>query len=391
MCAYAVDNKDVGEAHLNYHWIENITKIADITLVTMGSRLNNSCGFEAHPNIRLALVKPRFRFVWTGAFDRILKPDYIEFFIRARKVARKILAEEHFDALHHISPHSPRYPSPLHSLGKPFLVGPIHGGLHFPEQYASKNKEGSIRKIAKRIDRFRNNYDPVMRSHFNSASKLLISAPYVKESLPASVAEKCEILPPQPPEILHDAPQKSQRDKIHLAFVGRLIETKGIHLALQALAKSKHKNKFKFDIFGTGELEAELKEFATNNGLKEIVRFCGFTPHDEVLHALNDSDVLLFPSLKEAWGLAVSEAMAAGLCVLCIDRGGPGYMIDDQCGFKVPPESAEAMVSSLAEKLDYIALNRTVVEEKGLNASAKIQKFFTWEAITNKLQALYTS
>ncbi|SMF13291.1 Glycosyltransferase involved in cell wall bisynthesis [Alteromonadaceae bacterium Bs31] len=391
MCAYAVDNRDVGEAHLSYHWIDNITKIADVTLITMGSRLNERCGFEDHPHVRVILAKPRLRFVWTGAFDRIIKPDYLEYFYRARKIAKKLVKEEQFDALHHIAPHSPRYPSPLHSLGKNILVGPIHGGLHLPEQYSGKQKGGGLRRIAKSIDHFRNHYDPIMRKHFGSAAKLLISAPYVKENLPAALADKCEVLPPQPPEVLENPPQKPPSEKIRLIFIGRLIEAKGIHLALQALAKTESKTQFIFDIYGTGDLETELKEFCEHNSLQSIVNFRGFTPHDKVLEALHLSDVLFFPSLKEAWGLAVSEAMAAGLCVLCVDRGGPGYMIDEKCGYKVPTGSAEEIVNALTEKLGYIAANHAEAKEKGIAASLKIQQKFTWEAIIKQLKDLYSA
>ena len=388
ICAYAVDNKDVGEAHLTWHWLNELAKHVDITLITRGSRINESCGFEGHETIKLEIVKPKISFQWAGAFDRVLKPDYFEFFSLARNAAKKLVARENFDACHHIAPHSPRYPSPLHSLGVKLFVGPIHGGLHMPKEL-EKNGSSSLRSSASRIDRLRNKYDPVMRKHFSSAKKLLISAPYVTENLPEKYHNKCVVIPPQPPEILTNPPSKSTSNKLRLIFVGRLIPTKGIDLAVEAIKRLNNPNDVEFCIYGTGELNDSLESFIKDSNLSSSIFLKGFVKHNEILRAFHRNDILLFPSLKEAWGLAVSEAMASGLGVICINRGGPGYMVDEFCGLKVEVSDRNTIIEQLTKSIQYLIDNPEKVKEFGENSEAKINKHFTWNALTEKLISLY--
>jgi glycosyltransferase involved in cell wall biosynthesis len=50
--------------------------------------------------------------------------------------------------------------------------------------------------------------------------------------------------------------------------------------------------------------------------LKSSLRLLGFIPSDEIPYYLKASDIFLYPSLKEGFGIVVLEAMAAGLPVV---------------------------------------------------------------------------
>lgn len=388
MFSYAVDDRDVGEAQLSFRWIEKIAEKVDVTLITMGSRINPVCGFESHPAVALVPVVPRVKLRWTGAFDRVFKPDYLEVFVRARRAARALLAHSAFDALHHIAPHSPRYPSPLSGLHKNFIVGPIHGGLPLPEAFRQQNLRTRLANGVRNVDTARFRYDPLMRRHFSSAKTLLISAPYVKDVIPADYADKCQVLPPQPPERATEVLERPQPSPLKLIFVGRLIDNKGIRYAIEAVAKAQVRDVV-FNIFGEGELRPELQRQIDRLGLTDRVFLQGFASHREVLQQFQQHHVLLFPSLKEAWGLAVAEAMCAGLAVVCIDRGGPGYMVDGACGIKVAAQSPESLVSALADAIDQLGSDPVRVQHMGRAASAKINASFTWDALTERLVNLY--
>ena len=58
-------------------------------------------------------------------------------------------------------------------------------------------------------------------------------------------------------------------------------------------------------------------------GLMEQVEWLGWLPQSEVLRHMREADVFLFPSLHEEAGVAVAEARAAGLPIVCLARGGP--------------------------------------------------------------------
>jgi glycosyltransferase involved in cell wall biosynthesis len=72
-------------------------------------------------------------------------------------------------------------------------------------------------------------------------------------------------------------------------------------------------------LVGTGPLEQELRNMA--NGQQNI-HFVGFKNQSEMPICYRIGDVLVLPSSRETWGLAVNEAMASGRPVIVSDKVG---------------------------------------------------------------------
>src|SRR5207244_8530023 len=62
----------------------------------------------------------------------------------------------------------------------------------------------------------------------------------------------------------------------------------------------------------------------------------GALPREEVLAAMFRADALLAPAFREAAGWAVTEALASGCPVVCVDRGGPAVIVGPDEGVTVP-------------------------------------------------------
>jgi glycosyltransferase involved in cell wall biosynthesis len=69
-------------------------------------------------------------------------------------------------------------------------------------------------------------------------------------------------------------------------------------------------------LVGDGPEKEALTSFVRSHRIHNV-RFLGHATHDEVIRCLAASDVFVFPTLEDVWGLAVSEAMATGKPVLC--------------------------------------------------------------------------
>jgi glycosyltransferase-like protein len=97
------------------------------------------------------------------------------------------------------------------------------------------------------------------------------------------------------------------------------------------------------------------------------------------------ADALTFPSIKEGWGLAVLEAMAARLPVVATDI--PvfrEYLTAGEDALLVPPADPPALAGAM----------RSLVEDEPLRdrlraAGARVASRFTWEAAASRHQALY--
>jgi starch synthase len=94
-------------------------------------------------------------------------------------------------------------------------------------------------------------------------------------------------------------------------------------------------------------------------------------PYSEVLRVMQESDVLVLPSLSDAFGLVVLEAMACGLPVIVTPNTGASELIQDGLeGFVVPICSAEA----IAEKLEVLHRDRDRLVEMSHQAQATAAK-----------------
>lgn len=122
------------------------------------------------------------------------------------------------------------------------------------------------------------------------------------------------------------------REKI-VAFVGRLIESKGPQLLIEAFEEIRKKvPESRLLIVGHGPLRPRLEELAGPD-LAERVLFTGYLSHDLLRYLLPCADVAVFPSvLAEAGPLVFMESLAAGCLPLGTNFGGMAAHIDSLHG-----------------------------------------------------------
>jgi glycosyltransferase involved in cell wall biosynthesis len=147
-----------------------------------------------------------------------------------------------------------------------------------------------------------------------------------------------------------DSPRPVDPDSPPLAvFAGRLLGWKGVRLALAAFRRPEAAS-WRLDIYGGGRQREQLQRIALRWQIADRVRFLGARPRTEVDEALARADVLFLPSIHDAAGWSVAEALAAGCPVLALDVGGPAALVGPGDGILVDPRGA--VVSDLAAGLD---------------------------------------
>lgn len=128
-----------------------------------------------------------------------------------------------------------------------------------------------------------------------------------------------------------------------LLNIGRLVGYKGQRYAIEALKGLDAE----LWLVGTGPLEGELRQLASELGVGSQVVFWGDADDEELAKLLHAADIFVFPSVtpNEAFGLVLVEAMACGKpLVACHLRSGVPFVCQDQVnGLLVPPEDSEAL------------------------------------------------
>jgi len=137
---------------------------------------------------------------------------------------------------------------------------------------------------------------------------------------------------------------------VRLLYVGRLHETKGVDVVLDALEPLADQYDFTFTVMGTGPSADSLKQRCLNH---KWVTFTGHVSMDEVANQMAGSDMLLIPSIwQENSPGVVIQALGVGVPVIGSNFGGiPELVEHDETGLLLPPGDVQAWRDGLEKVL----------------------------------------
>ena len=177
------------------------------------------------------------------------------------------------------------------------------------------------------------------------------------------------------------------REALLLGTIANLLPLKGYEVMLAALpAILDAMPTVHYLIIGGGGAEygARLKAIAVEQGIAERVHFVGF--QESVASYLSAMDLYVHPSLKEAFGLAVVEAMAMGKAVVATTTGGlPEVVAQGETGLLVPPGDVESLAATVVSLLQ----DRVRREQMGLCGRARAHERFSLGASVMHMEQLY--
>ena len=146
-------------------------------------------------------------------------------------------------------------------------------------------------------------------------------------------------------------PRKDGRDVSTVVCVGNLRVEKGHGVLLRAFARTLADRPARLVLVGDGPLRHQLAAEVSSLGIDAHVSFLG--SRDDVWAVLSEADIFAFPSLSEPLGIAVMEAMAAGLPVIASDVGGlPEVVQHGVSGLLVQPGDERSLSDGLGRLLD---------------------------------------
>ncbi|ERN41747.1 glycosyltransferase [Rubidibacter lacunae KORDI 51-2] len=134
------------------------------------------------------------------------------------------------------------------------------------------------------------------------------------------------------------APQAVPKQERKLVYVGRFVPQKNLAAAIEAVAETS----FELDLYGSGELEGELRERAQRCGAR--VNFCGRIPNAKLPDVLNRYRFFILSSHFEGMPKALLEAMSCGL--VCLGTSVCGIievLVDGVNGISIADTRVEAI------------------------------------------------
>ena len=191
---------------------------------------------------------------------------------------------------------------------------------------------------------------------------------------------------PQPPTSIPPAAS------LRLLAVGRLVEKKGLHILLAAVARLKFP--FRLRIVGEGPERDHLSHMITANGLTGRVTLHGGMTHAELPAAYREAHVVVVPSVQDQSGdrdglpNVVLEAMACGRPVVASDISAIGDAVaHGETGILVPPGDPVALASALEQLCPQTALR----ERLSRNGRERVERDYEVGRCTERFQQLLES
>jgi phosphatidylinositol alpha-1,6-mannosyltransferase len=174
-----------------------------------------------------------------------------------------------------------------------------------------------------------------------------------------------------------------------IVCVGRLVESKGIDVALRAFAElSPSIPAVRLRIVGDGPLRRALEQEAETLGVAERTEFAGTVSRDSVFEHLDASTVLAMPSRGGSEGLplaAIEAALMERPVVASRDGGLSEAVVDGVTGFLVQ----DAEPSSIARSIRRVLDDRELAVSLGRAGRARALEYFGWDSQVSRYTALY--
>jgi len=386
--------KAISVALVCYRHAEALARLHEVTLVARSSNEQALLSAEA-PFHAIIGIGPELDRIFNWCFKWIFRKNFHSRALTAfsypfslaferlawQQMRRRILAGE-FDVVLRLSPIISAIPSAfpffLRNCPTPFIIGPINGGLPWPQGFSQAHKQKSW------IDRLRNlsKFVPFSGSTFHRAAAILAGSSQTYTEF-AGHRDKLFFFPENgiSGDLCNESESRGRtKEKLELMFAGALVPYKACDLALRGAASLLKKKQAHFTVVGDGPERSGLETLARSLGIEEYVSFWGMLPHKNTLQRLRSADVLVFPSVREFGGGVVFEALALGAVPLVADFGGPGDIVNTKVGYKVALTTEDDVVQQIESILAELVENRDLLDRLRLEGVAYARQRLTWEA-----------
>ena len=403
LSAYACEPNKGSEPKTGWKWATILPKLGhEVHVITRHNNKENIENYLAKNKIQNLYF---YYFDYPSWFLKIVKRKsraYTHFYYLIWQfgiyfLAKSLVKKNKFDFIHHVTFCSIRYPSLLCLFNVPFIFGPAGGGETIPRH---------LRKNLPFIDRinefFRNisncyiKISPLINLTFSKSSKIYVTSEESKRNIPSKYHFKTEILLALATDNFFpfsNSDLKKKNDFFHIYFCGRLIAWKGIYLALKTFSEIKKNNKnCILSIIGSGtninkkelkqemQVKKEIQLLAKKKNIDEFIKWPTILKREELFNYMKTCDLLLYPSMRESGGYVVLEAMTYGIPTVGLNLGGPGQLLDNECGVKIDVnyKNEDQIIAEMVKAINHLIKFPDKLNDKKIKTLKKAEEF-SWK------------
>lgn len=231
----------------------------------------------------------------------------------------------------------------------------------------------------------------VLPATLRPAKHIVCGSTYVRDGILSRFRNKTSIIPPGVDTVrFHPAPLRVIEP--HVLYVGSLNmsdQHKRFSDLLEACAILRvDLPELKLCAVGGGDGQQHYKEMSIGLGIADMVQFRGRLEGEMLAEAYRNAAVLAVPSLRETFGMVITEAMASGLPVVAVNGGGVATVVDDnKDGLLVPPRDPRAIAAALRR----ILTDPERADILGKAGREKVTSRLTWNHQIASMNRIFTA
>jgi glycosyltransferase involved in cell wall biosynthesis len=331
--------------------------------------------------------------LWRSVVLRVLMTPWFSY--RAVKRAEQIASTARDDKqviIHQTEPNSPVATRWTSSRFKN-VFGPINGNIYYPKAFRKFESTGTrirrllhfpVQSLNRLFWRGISNADLVLAAGGDRTVRSLLAAGVPVARIYQTL--DCGI----PDSMSHLARSPSSIPNGRFIHFGRLFFHKGTYLAIEAVAKADRA--VSLDIVGRGPELQHCKALVRNLGIEDRVRFLDwYENRNDLIASFQNYCGVVLPSIEDANGIVVQEAMAAGLVPVCLNWGGPQLLIENGIsGYLIAPDSLEEIAPRIAECLSIMAEDANLVAKMSAKARARADDW-RWSQLARDWASRYST
>ncbi|MCW2797047.1 glycosyltransferase [Nocardioides sp.] len=392
--AYAIERGKGSEQGSGYNFCLELAQHTDLAL-TIVTRHNNAAPLREDPAFTGVTIRgydpPRALTFWKRGGRNIIAYYYV-WQLGLRRHLQRLQGREQFDVIHVYNFHTDWAPHFLAAVAPATVWGPICHQPKLPSEYFAGIP------IARRIaDRVRWTVksafwrlDPNLRRAAAMSDVILYANSDIAPPF-AGLAHVRQQTFGGAAFIAGDDPSR-QRTSADFTFlhVGRSVEIKGAHLALEAFSRYKRDGGTgHLLLVGEGELRELLEDRARTLNVQTCTRFVDWMAQSELASVYANADAFLYPSMGNQ-DTVVAEALAAGLPIVCVEGTGTATMSGD-AAVTVPRIDGwiAAGLAVAMSTLERQSVSDLPAFERRRNAALTRAQSISWAATASSIRDIY--
>jgi glycosyltransferase involved in cell wall biosynthesis len=234
------------------------------------------------------------------------------------------------------------------------------------------------------LDRFEELTWKITRSLYNSVDRTFVPTRPILDELVANRIERLEYVPNGVDTALFTTSRRSSEwrnrfgngEKPIVLFVSRLVWEKDLRVLAEAYRLLREQRQdLEMVVVGDGHARAEFEAMMPG------AHFLGFQSGTTLAESFASSDIFVFPSTTETFGLVTLEAMASGLAPVAAKVGGAAGIIEEGVsGLFSVPHCGDSLASQVKVLLDHPEYRTTIARRAHAHA-----QHFDWNVVLGQL------